>query len=110
MTEYIKKEDALAHPFANGHYDKVNANRDFIRGHESYKEWLEDLPVADVVEVVRCKDCKHRPVEKGEYWRLEFPDEVCPCQEIDTDWYGRKPADDWFCANGKRNGDDSEAN
>lgn len=53
MTEYIKKEDALAHPFANGHYDKANANRDFIRGHESYKEWLEDLPVADVRENVR---------------------------------------------------------
>lgn len=50
MAEYIKKEDAIAHPFANGHYDKANANRDFIRGHESYKEWLEDLPVADVRE------------------------------------------------------------
>lgn len=53
MTEYIKKEDAIAHPFANGHYDKANANRDFIRGHESYKEWLEDLPAADVRENVR---------------------------------------------------------
>ena len=52
MSEYVKKEDAIAHPFANGHYDKANANRDFIRGHESYKEWLEELPVANVRENV----------------------------------------------------------
>ena len=50
---YIKREDAISHPFANGHYDHEHANKDFIRGYESYKEWLQDLPAADVRENVR---------------------------------------------------------
>lgn len=46
----IDREKALSHPFANGHYDHKNANRDFIRGFESYKEWLEDLPTITINE------------------------------------------------------------
>lgn len=64
MAQYINKEYACSHPFANGHYDKVNANRDFIRGHESYKEWLEDIPAADVRENVKGK-WKRRIVDGG---------------------------------------------
>lgn len=52
--KYISLEQALSHPFANGRYDHKNANMHFIYGHESYKEWLEYLPV---VNIVRCKDC-----------------------------------------------------
>ena len=29
------------------------------RGGECYWQEIEQLPTADVVEVVRCKDCKH---------------------------------------------------
>ena len=46
----IDREKALSHPFANGQYDHKNANRDFIRGFESYKEWLEDLPTITINE------------------------------------------------------------
>lgn len=46
----IDREKALSHPFANGKYDHKNANRDFIRGFESYKEWLEDLPAITIHE------------------------------------------------------------
>lgn len=66
---------------------------------------LAKEPTVDAVEVVRCKDCVHRPVEMGEYRLLEFPDEVCPCQEMDADyadWYGQMLTDDWFCANGEK--------
>lgn len=45
MDEYIKKSDALAFPFANGQYDHENADEHFINGCESYREWLEQLPV-----------------------------------------------------------------
>lgn len=41
----ISREEALSHPFANGKYDHKNADINFILGHESYKEWLETLPV-----------------------------------------------------------------
>lgn len=51
---------------------------------------LKDLPDADAVEVVRCKDCKHR------YHSVE-----CPCQSYDH-FYSWMPADDWFCKKGER--------
>ena len=46
----IDREKALSHTFANGKYDHKNANRDFIRGFESYKEWLEGLPTITINE------------------------------------------------------------
>ena len=51
MAEYIERELALSHPFANGKYDHENADEHFILGHESYKEWLEQQPIADVETV-----------------------------------------------------------
>ena len=50
MAEYIKREDALEFPFANGIYDHEHANEHFISGCESYREWLEQIQAADVVE------------------------------------------------------------
>ncbi len=51
---------------------------------------LANLPSADAVEIVRCKDCKHR------YHSVE-----CPCQSYDH-FYSWTPADDWFCKKGER--------
>lgn len=51
MPEFINKDLAMSMPWANGKYDKENANEHFILGIETYKEWLESLPTADVVEV-----------------------------------------------------------
>lgn len=72
---------------------------------------LEDIKAGlekeDIVRVVRCKDCKHRPKRleegKGEGFNLEFPDYnfVCPCQ-CDDGWYNWIPDDNWFCGNGER--------
>jgi len=55
-------------------------------------------------EIVRCKDCKHRPVKtKDDKGRsdLEFPDYKCPCQ-CDDYYYSWYPSDDWFCAEGEK--------
>jgi hypothetical protein len=51
--EYISKKEALSHPFANGKYDKENANLDYILGFESYKEWLETLPTTSILDHAR---------------------------------------------------------
>lgn len=63
--------------------------------------------IDDTVDVVRCKDCKHRP-ERPEgavyYEDLIFPDGVCPCQ-CDDYFYSWIPDDDWFCADGERKDD-----
>ena len=50
MSRYIDKDMELSFPLANGEYDLKNANEHFIFGCETYKEWLEELPTADVVE------------------------------------------------------------
>ena len=58
----------------------------------------------DCGELVRCKDCKHRPKQIGEGtqgFNLEFPDWECPCQ-CDDPWYNWMPEDDWYCGNGER--------
>lgn len=68
----------------------------------------KDTITYDMDELVRCKDCKHRPELKwysdkhGNYAALEFPDgSKCPCQCEDF-FCSRRPKDDWFCADGER--------
>lgn len=58
--------------------------------YEGAKQILEGLPSIDAVEIVRCKDCKHR------HHSVE-----CPCQSYDR-FYSWMPADDWFCKKGER--------
>lgn len=58
---------------------------------------------ADVVAVVRCKECKHRPKYDGPN-RVVFPDGICPCQ-CDDEYYNWMPSDDWFCPDGERKND-----
>lgn len=50
----------------------------------AYVEHLRSIPAADVVKVVRCKECKLR--------------DFC---RTSTTW-AVPPKDDWFCADGKR--------
>ena len=73
---------------------------------------IEDASDADVVEVVRCKDCVHRPVlvnlgeNAGHSVRCPryldgFSDYTCPYLCSDP-WYNEMPEDDWFCHLGER--------
>ena len=61
MTEkkYIELEALMNFPIRRDHYDKKNGDVNFISGIESVLEYAEYLPAADVVEVVRCKDCEY---------------------------------------------------
>lgn len=63
-TEYISKEAALA-CFSDwidryGHEHSADEMTEYQR--------IEDLPAADVVEVVRCKDCKLMSHDEHVYW------------------------------------------
>ena len=51
MTEYIKKSEAIE---VLEFYESIGAYHDF-----RLKESMENIEPTDVVEVVRCKDCKH---------------------------------------------------
>ena len=64
MDDYISRNAAMAMPLANGQYDHEHANEHFILGLESYKEWLEYVPAANVRPVVLCKDCEFLKVGK----------------------------------------------
>ena len=59
--------------------------------------FITKFPGADVVPVVRCKDCKHYLTEDVE----------CPCNIGLADatpdaQYTWTPEPDWFCADGER--------
>lgn len=73
----IDRDRALSMPFANCKYDHEHAGEDFINGCETYKEWLETLPVTVVPDegFVITSDRKEsliydiamRCIEKGGY-------------------------------------------
>lgn len=62
-----------------------------------------ELTYKAMIDIVRCKDCIHRPIDTGrdnDPEDLEFPDDRCPCRCTDY-FYSWMPEDDWFCANGE---------
>lgn len=65
--------------------------------------WIDEAPTVDAVEVVRCKDCKHRG-EEGEcpmYWvkEIEWDDDgYTECDYVPHDY----TVDDGFCDRGER--------
>lgn len=67
--------------------------------HREFKKIFDTIidvqPTADVVPVVRCKDCKH--------WRRDviFHDAWCRGRH--------QPNPNWFCADGERRTDDDRA-
>lgn len=76
---------------------------------ESVHMWQIALaPTVDAVEVVRCKDCIHKPTGSGVNHHITFPEQDyrCPCRCEDY-WYSWMPDDDWFCANGERREDET---
>lgn len=70
---------------------------------------IKTLPAAQP-EIIRCKDCKHRPIatraDEGVLWgfSVEFPDEICPFH-CEDGWYNYYPKDDFYCANAERRTD-----
>ena len=56
MTDYIRREDAL---FALRKAERGGSMTALTRLERAYAE-IRGMPAADVAEVVRCKDCKHK--------------------------------------------------
>ena len=72
-------------------------------------EYTEELLIKQrTPQIVRCKNCKHRPEvkERKIYGRVEkypvFPeDSICPACNTSDSYYSWIPEDDWFCADGE---------
>ena len=93
VTDYISREDAVqcavdiaADLFNDGSYDSS-------AGASTVGVWLKDLPAADVVEVVRCKDCRF-------YYKDSDGYEMCD----NSEGYDHISADG-FCAWAERRSD-----
>ena len=72
MSRYIDADEAI----------QIWEEKDYIRlskQEQQAKKMLDELPSADVVKVVRCKDCKH--------WR-EFMAGLGVCDKLKTDMDG----------------------
>lgn len=68
---------------------------------QTVTEFVEDtLPTADVVEVVRCRDCKY-----GEVDDMDFPTQIF-CRYNGNDWN----EDNHYCSYGERREDDKGRN
>ena len=64
MTEYITKEQAWE-------VVKIVARHGGVDSIINADKMLANMPAADVVEVVRCKDCKHSNQYGGGCWYCE---------------------------------------
>lgn len=60
----------------------------------TFMDWIKKMPTADVVEVVRCKDCKH--LDKGE----NDSESWCECTRIFGTYFD--VSEDDFCSYGDR--------
>lgn len=75
------------------------ANADGAYGYVDAKQ-IADAPTMDAVEVVRCRECKHRYTENcpmyfhDSYWHDGYFDYI----DYDTD----NTEDDYFCPKGER--------
>ena len=114
MSDYIKREDAVrriavliaAEAESDGYEDQPMEN--YI---EYASEDLADIPSADVVPVVRCKDCKYWDKDTLRHNSNDVAEwDECECEmlanrdrwnEID-----RYCCDIHFCADGERKDDE----
>ena len=62
MSEYIKREDAKQAILGRENHSMIH-DYEFNNGLIDACNAIDDIPSADVVEVVRCKDCR--------YWRSD---------------------------------------
>ena len=73
-----------------------------------FYEQLELESDGDYVEVVRCRDCKHKPtITKTGVWGAEdengeLEDYACPFLVYEDNYYNRMPNEDDFCSRAER--------
>ena len=88
MADYIDRDAALALL-----KDDREVCADSKEELKYIREDIRSIQAADVVEVVRCKDCKHRDPE----------DHKCDCGQLERAGCIFPVADDYFCAYGVKN-------
>lgn len=111
--DYIQRSDAINALSVSALLRNLDSVEDGTahRYRRAAERIIAGVPAADVVPVVRCKDCKYKPTAPDGITyglQVEFPDKWanrCPCL-CEDGWYSWVPDDDFFCAYGaKEDGD-----
>lgn len=100
MKEYIERDEAIAvieelqkECCPVGMFSRnatYGTDRERFDALEKVIDKMDSIPAADVVEVVRCRDCAKREI----------------CRTSNT--WAVAPSDDWFCADGERKGGEND--
>ena len=91
MSKYIDAEQAvneIRQPYLRG-FTSDDFAFGFKSGIENAVNTIKQMPAADVVEVVRCRECRYR--EKEQPGMVYCPNTV-----------GGWVDEDWFCAGGEK--------
>ena len=83
-----------------------NNAKEYSLGYYEEDEWATPLSILDSapsIDIVYCKECKHRPIKEdvdGENYGFNLikpndRDERCPCLVSDG-WYSWMPKDDFY--------------
>ena len=78
-------------------YAEANEGTYHAEGFKNAITVVEDQPTADVVEVVRCKDCKHLEIINGPHIYAR-----CNLHEFPIISFGVIDTREWFCADGEK--------
>lgn len=93
--EYIPRDAAMPDGFCVGvSCQECPFCDDPVKGGCKVARFIDAIPAADVVEVVRCRECKYRDYDDAPYGR-----KVAVCTGAMA--YSQTP-DDWYCPMGKR--------
>ena len=88
MSKYIKADELIEKYLDEENYFPTDDYFEgYIDGIIFCHRMVDDMPSADVVEVVRCEDCEHADVGEKDVW----------CESYES--YKEK---DGFCDDGKR--------
>lgn len=96
MTDCISREAAL--DFRIPTFDLNISAQDERAIGDRFEEFLESIPAADVVEVVRCKECSYWDREWQPAWDTRRTHHYCPMIDGST-------TEDFFCSFGARRAD-----
>lgn len=93
MNEYVNRKTAIEIVKSGGYWEQEDM--------EVAIACIEQTPTADVVEVVKCKDCKH--------WHKKAFDPIvehdigeCHCAHWENDYFSYETLDNDFCSYGER--------
>ena len=74
--------------------DEYGERDAYASGYDDSIDTIQNFPTADVVEVVRCKDCRHRNTSKCKMW---YHCVICGS-------YHHWERDEYYCSYGERKG------